>query len=82
MNCLYILESKLLLVMLFTNIFSQSMGCLFFFFSLCMFSFAVQKLASLISSFNFCFYIYCLGRMALENIGKIYIRECFAYVLF
>ena len=69
MNYLYILEIKLLVM--FANIFSQSMGCLFFFFfCLC---FPLQKLANLISFFNFCFYIYCLGRMALER---------FAYVLF
>ena len=80
MNCLYILESKLLLVMLFTNIFSQSMGCLFFFFFLVYVFLCCAKACkfNLISSFN----IYCLGRMALENIGKIYSSECFAYVLF
>ena len=40
MNCLYILKIKSLLVTLFTNIFSHSVGCLFTLFIV---SFAVQK---------------------------------------
>uniref|UniRef100_A0A8D1Z6Q5 Uncharacterized protein n=1 Tax=Sus scrofa TaxID=9823 RepID=A0A8D1Z6Q5_PIG len=43
-SCLYILEIKPLSVTSFENIFSHSIGCLFFF----MVSFAVQKLVSLI----------------------------------
>ena len=52
MNCLYILEIKPLLVTLFANIFSWSIGCLFVLF---MVSFAVQKLVSLIQSHLFIF---------------------------
>ena len=57
MNCLYILESKLLLVMLFTNIFSQSMGCLFFFFPCVCFPLLCKKVLNLIRShlFDFAF---------------------------
>ena len=39
MNCLYILEIHPLLVLLFTNVFSHSVGCLFLLFII---SFAVQ----------------------------------------
>ena len=52
MSCLYILEIKPLLVTLFANIFSHSVGCLF---ALFMISFAVQKLVSLIRSHLFIF---------------------------
>ena len=52
MSCLYILEINLLLVALFANIFSQPMGCLCV---LCMVSFAVQKLFSLIRFYLFIF---------------------------
>jgi len=45
MNCLHILEIKLLSIMSFTNIFSQSVGCLFI---LSMVLFAAEKLLSLI----------------------------------
>ena len=47
MSCLYILEIKPLSVASFETIFSNSIGCLFFFL---MFSFAVQKLLSWIGS--------------------------------
>ena len=59
-SCLYILEIKPLLVASFANIFSQSVGCVFVLF---MFSFAVQKLLSLIRShlFNFTFISIALG---------------------
>ena len=52
MSCLYILEIKPLSVASFANIFSQSVGCLFV---LCMVSFAVEKLVSLIRSHLFIF---------------------------
>ena len=52
MNCLHILEIKPLLVALFANIFSHSVGCLFILF---MVSFAVQELVSLIRSNLFIF---------------------------
>ena len=51
MNCLYILEIKFLLVMSFTNIFSQSLD----FFLLFMIFLAVKKLASLNRSHLFVF---------------------------
>ena len=50
MSCLCILEIKPLSVILFANIFSQSIGYLFILF---MVSFAVQKLISLIRSLFF-----------------------------
>ena len=52
MSCLYILEIKPLLVSSFANIFSQSVSCVFVLF---MFSFAVQKLISLMRSHLFIF---------------------------
>ena len=52
MSCLYILEIKPLSVVLFANIFSWSVGCLFILFIV---SFAVQKLISLIRSHLFIF---------------------------
>ena len=60
MSCLYILEINPLLVSLFANIFSHSVGCLFILFLV---SFAVQKLISLIRFhlFNFAFISIALG---------------------
>ena len=52
MNCLCVLEIETLLVSLFANIFSHSLGCLFILF---MVSFALQKLISLIRSHLFIF---------------------------
>ena len=52
MNCLFILEINHLSVASFTNIFSNSMGCLLVLF---MVPFAVQKLLSLIRSHLFIF---------------------------
>ena len=48
-----------------------------------MFFFAVPKLVSLVRShlFIFAFNLDYLGREAEENIGVIYVREYFAYVL-
>ena len=43
MSCLYILEINPLLIVLFPNVFSQFLGCLFLF----MVPFAVQKLLNL-----------------------------------
>ena len=51
-KCLYILESNPLSVSSFANIISHSVGCLFVLFR---FSFAVQKLLSLIMSHLFIF---------------------------
>ena len=69
MSCVYILEIKPLLVALFANIFSHSVGCLFVLFLV---SFAVQKLVSLIRShlFIFVFISIALGEEYLE-IGKL-----------
>ena len=55
MSCLNILEINPLLVTSFANIFSHSVRCLFLFF---MFSFAMQKLLSLIRSHLFIFVFY------------------------
>ena len=52
MSCLYTLEINPLLVALFADIFSHSVGCLFILF---MVSFAVQKLLRLIRSHLFIF---------------------------
>ena len=52
MSCLYILEINPLSVSSFANIFSHSVDCLFL---LCMVSFAVQKLVTLIRSHLFIF---------------------------
>ena len=60
MNCLYILYINPLLVALFANVLSHSIGCLFI---LLMISFAVQKILSLIRShlFIFAFISFALG---------------------
>ena len=52
MSCLYILEINPLSVVLFANIFSHSVACLFALFVI---SFAVQKLVRLIRSHLFVF---------------------------
>ena len=81
MSCLYILEIKPLLGVLFANIFSHSVGCLFILFKV---SFALQKACTFdyVPFVYFCFYFFCLGRLTKENIGTIYAIECSAYVLF
>ena len=57
MSCLYILEINPMLVTLFANIFSYSVGCLFILF---MVSFAMENFLNLIRPhvFNFCFYFH------------------------
>ena len=57
MSCLYILEINPLSVVLFAIIFSHSEGCLF---TWLIFSFAVQKLLSLIRSHLFTFVLFLL----------------------
>ena len=81
MSYLYILEIELLLVTSFANIFPHSIGC---FFALFMDSFAVQKLISLIRSHLsiFAFISNALGDWPKKTLVKIYVRDCFAYVLF
>ena len=55
MSCLCMLETNSLLVTMFANIFSHSVGCLF---ALFMVSFSVLKLVCLIKSYLLCFYFY------------------------
>ena len=31
---------------------------------------------------NFCFNLFCLGRLTYENIDTVYIKECLAHVIF
>ena len=73
MNYLYILVINTLLVALFANIFSHSVGLLFVLF---MFSFAVQKLLSLIRSclFIFVFIFITLEGGSKKDIAIIYVR--------
>ena len=83
MSYLYILEIKYLLVTWLANIFSQSIGCLSV---LVLISFAVQKLISLIRSRLFICIFFLLPwetelRKHWHNLW-VYVRECFAYVLF
>jgi len=79
-SCLHILEIKPLSVASFETIFSHSVSCLFVFFLV---SFAVQILSVWIGPTGyFCFYFCCFGRLTWENICKVDVRECFAYVLF
>ena len=66
--------------MLFANIFSHSVGCLFI---LLMVSFAVQKLLSLIRFrlFIFVFVSFACGDRP-KNIAMTYVKECSADVFF
>ena len=79
MSCLYILEINALSVVSFAIIFSHSEGCLF---TLLIFSFAVQKLLSLVRShlFQVCFYFCYSRRWVIEDLVLIYVIECSAYV--
>ena len=68
-----ILDTNPLLVALFASIFSHLVGC---FFILFMVSSTVQKYLSLITSHSFTFaYFFCLGRLILENIATIYVKN-------
>ena len=64
MSCLCILEVNPFLVV-FTNIFSRSVGCLFVLF---MISFAVQKLLSLIKSHLFIFHFHVCRRQKMISL--------------
>ena len=75
MNCLYILVINTLLVALLANIFSHSVGRLFVLF---MFSFAVQKLLSLIKS---CLFIFVFIFITLEGGSKKDIAVIYVWVL-
>ena len=77
MSCLYILEINPLLVALFANIFSHSMGCIFI---LIMVSFAVQKLLSLIRSHLFIFVFISIRRWIKKDLAGIYVTACYSYV--
>ena len=72
MSCLYILEINPLLVALFANIFSRSVGCPFVLF---MVSFDVQKILSLIRSHLY-FYFHYSRRWMQKIIVPVYVREC------
>ena len=63
----------------FANIFSHSEGCLLVLF---MFSFAVQKLLSVIRShlFIYVFISISLGAGSKKDLAVIYVIECSAYV--
>ena len=77
MSCSYILEINHLLVALFANIFSHSVGCLFILF---MVSFAMQKLLSLIRSHLFVFVlIFITLGGGSKKVATIHVRECSAY---
>ena len=78
-SCLYIFETSSLSVASFAIIFSHSEGYLF---TLCIVSFVVQKLLSLIRShlFIFAFISNILGGGS-EDPAVVYIGEYFAYVL-
>ena len=67
MSCLYNLEINPLSLVSFAIIFSNSEGCLF---TLCVVSFALQKLLSLIKSFFiFCFYFHYSRRWIIEDLA-------------
>ena len=77
MSWLYILDINLLLVISFTNIFYNSIECLFI--SLIV-SFAVRKVLCLIrSQFSFAFVYFALGNRS-KKIAKIYVKEWLIYV--
>ena len=80
-SCLYALEINPLSVTSFGSIFSRSLGGLFILFIVFL---AMQNLISLIRSylFIFVFISIALGEWPMEKNDRIYVRECFAYVLF
>ena len=72
------LDTNLLSVLSFADIFSHSVGCLFGF---SMVSFAVQKLLSLIRSHLFIFaFVFLCFRWLQKIISVIFVKECSAYV--
>ena len=79
MSSLYVLNINPLLVILFANIFSHSIGCLFV---LLMVSFAVQNLLSLIRSYLyiFAFVSFALGDRSKKKYCYDFVKECSAYV--
>ena len=82
MSYLLIFDINLLLVILFANIFSQSIGCLFI---LLLVSFVVQNLLSLIRSHLFIFSSISYAhrtQIQKKSIAMSYARECSANILF
>ena len=79
MSCWYILEINPLSVILFANIFSHSVGCLFVLFLV---SFAVQKLLSLIRSnwFIFAFIFITLGGGSRKILLKFMSKSNTVYI--
>ena len=79
MICVYILKINPLLVTVFAIVFSQSVGV---FFCCCFhlwFPSMYERLEVWLGPICF---IFVFISIALGNIGTIYVRECFAYVLF
>ena len=81
-SCLYILKIKPLSVASFETIFSHSVSCCFvcflFGFLCCAKAYQFEEVPLV----YFCFYFCCFGGLTWENICKVDIRECLAYVLF
>ena len=81
-SCLCILEINSLSVTLFANTFPHPVGCLFV-YGLFIYGFLCCATACKFDQVSFVyFYFYCLGRLTKANIGMIYVRECFACILF
>ena len=83
-SCMHVFEINLLLVILFANILSYSVGfifvCLLLLFPF-LISFTVQKLLSLLRSrFFVCFYLHQPRRQIQKNFAMISIKQCSAYV--
>ena len=81
MSYLYILDINLLSLILFANILSYSVYCLF---DLMIVSLAVQNPLSLIWShlFIFAFLSFILGDRSKKNTATIYVKDCSASAVF
>ena len=78
LSYLQILETNPLLVILFENIFSHSVDCLFILFLV---SFAMQKMLSLIRSYLFIFVSIFITRGDISvKLLLQYVKECSSYV--
>ena len=77
MSCLYILNIKTLLIILFANVFSHSVHFVDN-FPCCAKAFKFKW----ISFVYFCFGFLCLWRQVQKNIATLYVKECSAYVFF
>ena len=80
-SCVCVLEIKSFSVASFETTFSHSVSCLLVFLSpfLC---WAKACQFDEVPSLYFCSYFCCFGRLTWENIGKVDVRECSAYVPF